>query len=82
MSQFTNSNLQILFEAAQKLNLSPTVISVKPPVLSFQAGRRTHRITEKSFGLNSTKNINLSRNKSKTIKKLSQHHLPVPQQII
>ncbi|MCG2691545.1 hypothetical protein L6272_01815, partial [Microgenomates group bacterium] len=82
MPQFTNSNLQILFEAAQKLNLSPTVISVKPPVLSFQAGRRTHRITEKSFGLNSTKTINLSRNKSKTIKKLSQQHLPVPQQII
>lgn len=82
MPQFTNSNLQILFAAAQKLNLSPAVISVKPPILSFRSGRRTHRITEKSFGLNSTKSINLSRNKSKTIKKLSQHHLPVPQQII
>lgn len=82
MPQFTNSNHQILFSAAQKLNLSPAVISVKPPVLSFRSGQRTHRITEKSFGLNSTKSINLSRNKSKTIKKLSQHHLPVPQQII
>lgn len=82
MPQFTNSNLQILFAATQKLNLSPVVISVKPPILSFRAGHRTHRITEKSFGLNSTKTINLSRNKSKTIKKLSQHHLPVPQQII
>lgn len=82
MPQFTNSNHQILLEAAQKLKLSPVVISVKPPILSFRSGRRTHQITEKSFGLNSTKTINLSRNKSKTIKKLSQHHLPVPQQII
>lgn len=82
MPQFTNSNHQILFAAAQKLNLSPAVISVKPPILSFRAGRRTHQITEKSFGLNSTKSINLSHNKSKTIKILQKHHLPVPQQII
>jgi len=82
MPQFTNSNLQILFAAAQKLNLSPVVISVQPPILSFRSGQRTHQITEKSFGLNSTKTINLSLNKSKTIKKLSQYHLPVPQQII
>lgn len=78
MPQFINSNHQILLEAAQKLNLSPAVISIKPPVLSFRAGRRTHRITEKSFGLNSTKSINLSRNKSKTIKILQQHRLPTP----
>lgn len=81
MPQFTNTNLQIIFEAAQKLNLSPAVISVNPPILSFRSGRRTHRITEKSFGLNSTKTINLSHNKSKTIKILQKHGLPVPQQI-
>lgn len=78
MPQFTNSNHQILLEAAQKLKLSPTVISVKPPILSFRAGRRTHQITEKSFGFNSTKSINLSRNKSKTIKILQKYHLPTP----
>jgi len=78
MAQFTNSNHQILFAAAQNLNLSPAVISIKPPVLSFRSGCRTHRITEKSFGLNSTKSINLSRNKSKTIKIFQKHHLPTP----
>ena len=82
MPQFTNSNLQILFAAAQQLHLRPKVISSDPPVLQISTGAKTHRITEKSFGLNSTKTINLSRNKSKTIKILQKHGLPVPQQII
>jgi len=82
MPQFTNSNLQILFAAAQQLHLRPKVISSDPPVLQISTGAKTHRITEKSFGLNSTKTINLSHNKSKTIKILQKHHLPTPAQTI
>ncbi|MDZ7586899.1 MAG: hypothetical protein U0946_04035 [Patescibacteria group bacterium] len=82
MNQFTNTNLQILFAAAQKLNLHPQIISFPTSALQISSKTKTHLITEKSFGLNSTKSINLSRHKSNTIKKLSQHHLPVPQQTI
>lgn len=82
MPQFTNSNLQIVFQAAQRLRLHPQVVSSDPPVLQISLGAKTHRITAKSFGLNSPKAISLSRDKSKTIKILQKHHLPTPQQII
>jgi len=81
MDSFKNSNHQILLEAAKKLKLEHKIISIDPPSLKLSSGKKSHTITQKSFGINSTNSINLSRNKAKTIKKLSQHHLPVPQQI-
>lgn len=82
MSKLTNTNHLILIQAAKKLAIKTDILSSDPPKILFSKGGKSHLIAEKSFGLNSTKSINLSHNKSTTIKKLKQAHLPTPSQTI
>ncbi len=82
MSKLTNTNHLILIQAAKKLAIKTDILSSDPPKILFTKNGKSHLIAEKSFGLNSTKSINLSHNKSTTIKKLKQAHIPTPSQTI
>jgi cyanophycin synthetase len=79
MNQITNTNHLILLEAAKKLKLTSHIIQSQPPIIEITYQQKTHRLSEKSLGINtSQKAKTISKNKALTLKTLQATNLPTP----
>jgi len=79
MNQITNTNHLILLEAAKKLKLTSRIIQFQPPIIEITHQQKTHRISEKSLGINTKQKAKtISKNKALTLKTLQKASLPTP----
>lgn len=79
MNQITNTNHLILLKAAKKLKLTSRIIQFQPPIIEITQQQKTHRISEKSLGINTKQKAKtISKNKALTLKTLQTASLPTP----
>ena len=79
MLPITNSNAIILIESAKKLNLKVKIIQPKPFILEFSKNGQTHRISQKSFHLNTSDQAKaIAKDKALTLQTLALSNIPTP----
>jgi cyanophycin synthetase len=76
-----NTNSRILIQTAQKLGIKVELLDEENIKLRLTKDGKTHIVTKKSFGINSPKAIQLTRNKNAVTKLLMSHNIPTPYQI-
>lgn len=80
LSDIPNTNSQILVETTQKLGIKIELLDKEKLKLRLTKNSKTHIITKKSFGINPSKAIKLTRNKNAVTKLLMSHNIPTPYQ--
>ncbi|MBU0618695.1 hypothetical protein KKD62_00500 [Patescibacteria group bacterium] len=81
LNKITNTNILILCQTTKKLGIDYEILDWDKYKIRLKKGNKTHLITKKSLGLNSTKGIAISRDKHQTYQTLKLHGLPVLPQI-
>lgn len=81
LKSITNTNILILLQAAQKLGIDYQILDWDKYQIQLSKAGKTHLITKKSLGINSTKGIEISKDKHQTYQALQQANLPVLPQI-
>jgi len=75
----TNTNHLILLKAAKKLSIKTKILSYDPIKIEYTYKNKTHLITEKSFGINTSLEARkISKDKSLTLQTLALTGLPTP----
>jgi D-alanine-D-alanine ligase-like ATP-grasp enzyme len=81
LQDIPNTNSQILIETARKMGIKVELLDQEKVKLRLTKNNKTHIVTKKSFGINPSKAIKLTRNKNAVAKLLNKHNIPTPYQI-
>ena len=81
LDRIPNTNSQILISASQKLGIKVELLDEEKIKLRLSKNGKTHIVTSKSFGINPSEAIKLTRNKKKVSALLKRHNTPTPKEI-
>lgn len=76
-SNIQNTNSRILIQTALKLGIKIELLDEEKIKLRLSKDNKSHIVTKKSFGLNPSHAIRLTRNKNQTTELLAKHDIPV-----
>lgn len=82
LEKVTNTNILILLQTAKKLGISYQILDWEKYKIKFTKGKISHIITSKTLGINPSKAIEFTKDKSKVVQALKKAGLPVLPQII
>lgn len=80
-NNITNTNSQILIETAQRMGIAVELLNKERVKLRLTKNGKTHIVTDKSFGINSSAAIKLTRNKKRVTEILKKNNIPTPKEI-
>lgn len=80
-TEISNTNTQILIAAAQTTGIDVEIVDPVKLQLQLTKGNKTKFVTKKSFGLNSSQSIKISRDKHLTSQQLKTINVPTPPEI-
>lgn len=78
----TNTNILILLQSAEKLGIKYQVLDWEKHKIKLTKNNKSHIITSKSLGINSSQAIAFTKDKSKVVHALKKACLPVLPQIV
>lgn len=81
LDQISNTNSQILINSAKKLGIKVELLDEEKLKLRLTLNNKSHIVTKKSFGINPSQAIKLTRNKNRVSQLLAKHHIPLPQEV-
>ena len=82
MSKIENTNILILLQACKKLGIKYQILDWKKYKIKLAKNNRSYIITSKSLGINPSKAIAFTKDKSKVVHALKKAGLPVLPQIV
>ena len=81
LDRIENTNSRILVETASRLGIKVTLLNKQKLKLKLTKGGKTHVVTKKSFGLNPSRAIELTRDKGSTTQLLKENGIPTPRSV-
>ena len=81
LDRIENTNSRILVETASRLGIKVTLLNKQKLKLKLTKDDKTHVVTKKSFGLNPSRAIELTRDKGRTTQLLKENGIPTPRSV-
>jgi cyanophycin synthetase len=79
--KISNTNSQILIKTAQKMGIEVEILDEEKLKLKLSKNNKSHIVTKKSFGINSSESIKLTRNKKRVTDLLQKNHIPTIKEV-